>query len=112
MEWTDVLIGRKVVAVDESTMTLDNGVKIRFDDESDCCSYVELASLATTNNVITAVTVGDNEEETGGEGPYRAWVHVVTEACELNIVEQIGDASNGYYLHGFSLGVTVTKPEA
>ena len=32
-------------------------------------------------------------------------VTVLTEAEEINVAEMVGDASNGYYLHGFALGV-------
>ena len=105
----DHLLGKSIVAVEENIMTLSDGTVLTFDSEaSDCCSYLELERLVTTENIITAATFGDNEDETGGEGAYRAWLHVVTEAGELNIAEAEGDASNGYYLHGFALGITVT----
>ena len=104
----DHLIGKSVVNATEDTLTLSDGTRLLFDTEnSDCCSYIELRNLSTTDNVITAAEFRNNEEETGGEGPYRAWLNVVTEAGELRIAEAKGDASNGYYLHGFALGVTV-----
>lgn len=107
------LVGKSVVAADQNTLTLSDGTIMQFDESADdCCSYLELTRLATTENIITAASFGDNEDETGGEGAYRAWLHVVTEAGELNIAEAEGDASNGYYLHGFALGVKVTVPDA
>jgi len=109
----NALLGRRIVAIDDeaTTLILDNGVRMEFEvDISDCCSSVVLKSLATDENVITNVEVADNEDETGGEGAYRAWIHVITEAGELNIAEAEGDASNGYYLHGFALAVTITTP--
>ncbi|HET6907848.1 MAG TPA: hypothetical protein VFH54_00790 [Mycobacteriales bacterium] len=109
--WLDRLIGQRVVEASDDTLTLSNGVQLRFQKANDdCCSYIELGKLATTDNIITAASVGDNEGETGGEGPYDAWVYVVTEAGVLNIAEAHGDASNGYYLHGFALDVTVIEP--
>jgi hypothetical protein len=108
----DHLIGKTVTDATEDTLTLSDGTRLQFDREADdCCSWIALRSLSTTSNVITAAEFRDNEDETGGEGAYRAWLHVVTEAGELNIAEAEGDASNGYYLHGFALGVTVLPAE-
>lgn len=105
------LIGHRVVEATGNTLYLDNGATLEFQEHNDdCCSTVELDKLATTDHVITSMTVEDNENETGGEGAYRAWIHVITEAGELNIAEADGNASNGYYLHGFALRVTVTQP--
>jgi hypothetical protein len=106
MNVLDHLIGKTVVNATVDTLTLSDGTRLRFDREaSDCCSWLELRSLSTTDNVITGAEFRDNE--TDYEGAYRAWLHVVTEAGELNIAEAEGDAGNGYYLHGFALGVTV-----
>jgi hypothetical protein len=109
----DHLIGNAVINATEDTLTLSDGTRLRFDREaSDCCTWMELRSLSTTDNVITAAEFRDNEDETDGEGAYRAWLHVVTEAGELSIAEAEGDAGNGCYLHGFALGVTVLPAEA
>lgn len=108
--WLDLLVGHRVIATSDDTLTLSDGTTLTFDRENDdCCSWIELERLTTTDHIITAATLDDNEDETGGEGAYRAWLHVVTEAGELNIAEATGDASNGYYLHGFALGVTVRR---
>jgi hypothetical protein len=106
------LIGKAVVNATVDTLTLSDGTRLRFDrEESDCCTWIGLRSLSTTDNIIMAAEFRDNEDETGGEGAYRAWLHVVTEAGELNIAEAEGDAGNGYYLHGFALGVTALPAE-
>ena len=110
----DVLVGKSVVSADveTGTLVLSDGTRVEFDlTVNDCCSWVDLAALRTTPNVITAATLEDDEDETGGEGPYRAWLRVVTEAGELNIAEADGDATNGYYLHGFALGVRILPLE-
>lgn len=107
------LVGQSVTAadLDGGTLTLSDGTVVTFDKTNhDCCSSIELTALNVTGNVITAASFGDNEDKTGGDGAYKAWLHVVTEAGELNIAEADGDASNGYYLHGFALDVTVTLP--
>jgi hypothetical protein len=107
-EVLNTLVGHRVIEATDDTLILDNGTRLTFEtSESSCCSFIELTKLATTDHVITSAKFDDNEDETGGEGEYRAWLHVVTEAGELNIAEADGNASNGYYLHGFALGVTV-----
>jgi hypothetical protein len=113
-ELEEVLVGHSIDRVEgEDTLVLDNGVRLQFDRyNSSCCSSIDLVVLrATHSNVITKVTVADNEDETGYEGPYKAWITVLTEAEELNIAEADGNASNGYYLHGFALDVTVIPPK-
>lgn len=113
VDWDDALVGRSIVDADteKARLTLDNGAVIEFDREnSDCCSYVELTCLRATNNVITKVEIKDNEDETGGEGEYKAWMQVLTDSGEvIKIAEMDGNASNGYYLHGFALGVRLVK---
>jgi len=110
--WLSVLVGQRVVSATDDTLTLSDGTTVTFDTTNDdCCSWIELTRLTTTDHIITAARLEDNEDETGGEGAYRAWLHVVTaEAGELNLAEANGDASNGYYLHGFALGVKVRRP--
>lgn len=111
---SEALVGHKVISasIDNTvgTLGLDNGTTLLIDAYTyDCCSWQELTTLTTVNNVITAVRVEDNEYLTGDEGPYKAWVTVVTEADEYRLAEADADASNGYYLHGWCLNVTVTK---
>jgi hypothetical protein len=112
-DWDDILVGRTIVEADtgHARLTLDNGAVIEFDrSNDDCCSYVELTRLRATNNVITKVEVKDNEDETGGEGAYKAWMQVLTDSGEvIKIAEMDGNASNGYYLHGFALGVRLIR---
>lgn len=106
-------VGKSIVSADIDTgmMVLSDGTTLEFEKEAfDCCSWIELTSLRTTPNIITAASIED--DETDGTGPYRAWLHVVTEAGELNVAEARGDASNGYYLHGFALAVTVGPKDA
>lgn len=113
-DWDELLVGHAIVSADteRGRLTLDNGFVLKFEKENaDCCSWVELSCLRATNNIITKVEVKDTEDETGGEGSYEAWMQVVTDSGEVvKIAEMVGDASNGYYLHGFALGVRVIPP--
>lgn len=106
----DHLVGRRVVLTSWPSLYLDDGTKLEFDtDNYDCCSWVQLTKLSECDHIITAAKFTDTDE---GEGEYKAWLTVITQAGEFNVAELDGDASNGYYLHGFALGVTVTKPSA
>lgn len=108
-KWVDLLVGKSVVEATEDTLTLSDGTTLQFErSNSDCCSWFDLKSLMTTENIITRAELRDNEDDTGGTGEYRAWVHVIAGADELTLVDGEGNATNGYYLHGFALGVTVT----
>jgi len=103
---SEYLIGKSVVSADDERLTLSDGIRLRFDtSNSDCCSGIDLSHLWPCENIITAVEVCDNE--TDGQGPYSAWIQVVTDAGIKRIAEAEGDASNGYYLHGFALSVTI-----
>lgn len=103
-EVVEILVGNSVVGTTENTLTLLDGTVLEVErSNSDCCSYIELERLASSEGIITAAKFDDNE--TDGTGAYKAWIYVLTEAGELNIAEADGDASNGYYLHGFALSV-------
>lgn len=107
----EILVGHKVVSVclETGQLLLDNGTVLEVQKEADyCCSYVELTGLFTTDNIITDVRIEDDEGDYDShEGDYKAWIQVITEAGPINIATADGDASNGYYLHGFALAVTV-----
>ena len=108
--WLDLLVGKSIVAADTEagTLELSDGTVLEFDrDNGDCCSYIDLTVLRATNNIITAATLEDNEEDTGYVGEYSAWLQVITDEGPLKVAEAEGNATNGYYLHGFALGVTV-----
>lgn len=105
MNYLEHLVGKSVVSADVTTgeMVLSDGSKLIFDTSNyDCCSSIDLINLRTTDALILSAEEQDTDS---GEGGYKAWVHVVTEAGNLRIAEADGDASNGYYLHGFALNV-------
>jgi hypothetical protein len=111
----DFLLGQRIVAVDleAGTLTLSNDNKVQIETTHyDCCSFIDLVRLATTDNVITAAGFGDDEDETGGEGSYSAWIYVVTDdGAVIHVADAEGNASNGYYLHGFALSVELVPGE-
>ncbi len=112
------LVGRTVVSVnlEAGEILLDNGKTLAFDkDASDCCSYADLTALNPINNVITAVRVEDESDlptRDYCEG-YNCYVRVVTTAGLEVLAESVTNPGNeGYYLTGWSLGVTIPKADA
>lgn len=112
-EFAQTLVGKRIVSVETATgrMALSDGTTLVFETEAtECCTYLALVALHTTESIIMAVAV-DDDEDRDATGYYKAWIHVVTEAGELNIAEAEGDAGNGYYLHGWVLGVEIIPPQ-
>lgn len=104
----DILVGNMITEVEDTVITLSNGAQLKFEKETgECCSWIELKKLATTPSIITAAKFEDDEGD--GDDPYKAWIHVITEAGELNVAEADCDPGTGYYLHGFSLDVWLIK---
>lgn len=125
-----VLVGRKIVATEftevgrDAVLILDNGTRLRVDgNASDCCSWSNLVSVATCDNIITSVQIEETDEEvvhTGGKrrdgNPFtwtetleRTRITVITDGGPVEIINSITDPSSGYYLHGWSLDVTVLE---
>jgi hypothetical protein len=110
--WVKALIGKSIVSTEmgehEGRLVLSDGTALVIQaNMSDCCSYLNLTSLATTENIITAADIRDTD---GGIEEYSTWIHVVTEAGEFKVAEADGDAGNGFYLHGWELDVEVVTP--
>ncbi len=106
------MVGKSIVRVEPDTgeMWLSDGTTLVFDKFNDeCCTSIELVDMLAVPHMIMAAGVGD--DETAGMGEYKAWVWVLTQAGQFRVVEADGDAGNGYYLHGFALGVRVYGPD-
>lgn len=121
IDWSDLLVGRRVVSSDMNydnlgapVLVLDDGTRIEIEPgDSDCCSWVSLDSLATTDHVITAAEYisGEAIKTDDGEeiGDYSFRIHVLTEGGEADIINGTGDTTSGYYLSGFDLDVNVIR---
>lgn len=111
-ELSTLLVGRRIVRAEGSTLTLDNGQELVIDQHAyDCCSGANLVSVAACDNVITAVTtevVTEVDDDPYAEScPFKASIVVITESGVAVVAESEGDYSNGYYLDGFALGIEV-----
>lgn len=108
-EIKDLFLGRKVVAVDDDHLELDDGTVIRVLPNGGCsCGAGDYAleSLSRVDNIITKVEfdyqpTGDYGDYTEEDGFYRIYVYADNE--RINLLSVSGDDGNGYYGTGFEL---------
>ena len=108
-----LLIGRRVVKVDEGnlSLTLDNGTVLKVDPNHGCCcgaGCYYLDHLEAVNNVITDVeAANDYDEERDHPTAYR--IYVYANGIRHELLRVVGDDGNGYYGTGYRLIVKAVK---
>lgn len=107
------VVGKKIISVNDSSCTLDDGTVLVFEDTSDCCAWfaAEVKAGALVDSTITGVEVEgrDVSDEWVGEA---YTIHVLSADTRVMAVEIEGDASNGYYCHSINLNVIRPSKEA
>ena len=107
-----LLIGRKVVKVDDHTLRLDNGQVLELPDTDGGCACsagcYDLVELNDVDNIITKVEfeddpAGDYEEPYREYGYYR--IFVFADNHKVNLATWRGSDGNGYYGTGYSIHV-------
>jgi hypothetical protein len=120
----EVLIGRKVVSVEEigqryydkrQVATLDNGVKLEFTGNEGCggCSegHYSVDELNRVDNAIMSVEFEQGEAE-GEWGPVDAFrIFVYAENEKIKLLEVTGH-DNGYYGTGYYVTVRLAGESA
>ena len=109
----DEVVGKKIISVNDSSCTLDDGTVLVFEDTSDCCAWfaAEVKAGTLVDSTITGVEVEDR-------GSPEAWtresytIHVLSADTRVMAVEIEGDASSGYYCHSINLNVIRPSKEA
>ncbi len=104
----EILIGRKVVSAQASTLTLDNGTTLQIIPNKGGCSCgagdYYLDNINKFDNVITNVEVKDIEEDEYGEfHTYQLFVY--SGGISTSVADIKGDDGNGYYGTGFEIYV-------
>ncbi len=113
MGWRDgsfeAVRGRKVIAVEESTLFLEDGGAFRFDLEGDCCSTSSFTAegLAAFGELVGATIAsvedrGDEEREAVCSEKYPAsdvdsWHFLVFTTDKGHVTVDWRNESNGYY---------------
>ena len=111
-ELNALFVGRRVVAAEGDVLTLDDGTRVTVEPNEGCggcCSgWYELEHIATAENVITAVSVEDEDmtdDPDGDDARYRLFVYAAGVDVKTEIATVKGYDGNGYYGTGFSLVV-------
>lgn len=110
---SDLLMGRKVMKVDEHTLFLDNGVQLTLPDTDGGCACsagcYDLTVLNGTDNIITKVEFNNDPagDDESGSGVYQIFVFAGDN--RINLATWEGSDGNGYYGTGYSIGVTTQE---
>lgn len=115
----EILLGRKIVKAEASTLTLDNGTTLQIIPNEGGCScgagdyYLE--NINKFDNVITNVEVKDisGEVDTWDEDSHTYQLFVYSGGISTSVADIKGDDGNGYYGTGFEIYVkhVVEVPE-
>lgn len=103
----EILLGRKVESVEQDTLTLDNGVKLKVVANEGCggceSGWYEIESLNKFDNIITDVRISESETEEYDE---RITIYVFSESEIMHpLIKVRGDEGNGFYGRGFEIEV-------
>lgn len=108
-EIKELLLYRKVVKVEDSTMTLDNGVELEVYPNKGCggcnAGWYDVIELNTVDNAITDVEFICDELDDYSEYSYKIFVYA--EDKKFKLLQVDGDDGNGYYGTGYSIVVKV-----
>lgn len=114
-ELSELLIGRRIEKVGESTLLLDDGTVLEVRGNTGGCGCgagdYELMELNSVDNVITAVSVEEGEradedrDQQWEDGSQWYKIFVYAENQQIMLAEFHGDDGNGYYGTGFNISV-------
>lgn len=111
----ELLLGHKVVKVDDDTLRLDNGTTLRLKGNEGGCSCnagcYDLTVLNGIDNIITKVEYNFDPggDDMNGDGVYE--IFVFADNQKVNLATFAGTDGNGYYGTGFSINVTPMQDE-
>jgi hypothetical protein len=112
-EIKELLLGRKAVKVAEDTLTLDNGITLRFTGHEGGCSCgagdYDLTELNGVDNIITNVEFFDDPADDYGSGSGYYKIFVFADNEKINLATFEGSDGNGYYGTGYSIIASVVK---
>ena len=103
------LVGKVVTSIDPaaSTLTLDNGTILTFEDSEGCCAWfcAELEAGNLTENAVTAIRYTDNAPDAEEYEDENYTLHIL--AVDHNIADLTitGNPTSGYYCHSINLEI-------
>lgn len=117
--YTQILRGRYVTRIDDSTITLDNGTELHIQGNEGCggCGngwywLEQVYKQGSRRTRIMSAYVAYDEEDKDEEGPsvYTIFVMVDGNPTQLPLATVRGSDGNGYYSTGFTLTATIKTP--
>lgn len=101
------LIGKRIVALTESTVTLDDGTALQIEDGGGCCAWFSGAfrALDLDDNAITRVEHVDRVEENDRDDHWS--LNIYTAHKQIAAVDIDGNPTSGYY--GSSINLVVRR---
>ena len=107
LEIKDLLIGHSIKKVNDDTLELDNGIKLKFEGNSGCCcgaGCYDITELNECQNIITDVEFKDTIKDDWGE-QHCYQIFVYAENKEIKLLQCEGDDGNGYYGTGYRIDI-------
>lgn len=103
------LVGKRIVALTESTVILDDGSVLQIEDGGDCCAWFSGAfrALDLDDNAITRVERVDRGKESEIDWDEHWSLNIYTAHKQIAAVDIDGNPSSGYY--GSSINLVVRR---
>lgn len=107
-DFAQELVGKRIVALTESTAILDDGTVLEIEDGGDCCAWFSgvFRVIDLEDNAITAVCHADRESKS--EYIDRWSLNIYTAHKQIAAVDIEGNPGTGYY--GSSINLVVKRP--
>lgn len=102
----ELLIGHSIKRVDEDTLQLDNGIKLRFIENDGCTcgsGAYDITELNECNNIITNVEFETEEIGKYEDLSYKLFVY--SENKKIKLLQCDGNDGDGYYGTGYHIDV-------
>ena len=104
----DLLMYRKVVKVENNTLTLDNGLKLEVCGNVGCggcySGWYDVTELNECDNVITNVEfVCEDIDDSNSYNDTSYKIFVYAEDKKIKLLQVDGSDGNGYYGTGYSI---------
>lgn len=98
-ELRDLVVGHKIVSVNDNVITLDNGKTVTLLNGGDCCAYTTLEGFLLNPELVDHLIMGVATTEN-----YNVW-HIYADAGDILKLDVDWDEGTGYYGYGFYLKV-------
>lgn len=93
------VVGHRIVSVEDTVITLDNGKRVRLVEQGDCCAYTELESFLLHPDRVDHIITG-----VGTTNGFDTW-HIYADMGDVLELTVGWSSGSGYYAYGFHIEV-------